>query len=103
MTDFDIDIDTNNISSEIAYSKVEGDSNDKNNWKQKLEDVTKFVQSSTEYGANKEGYGFFEKDKKLKGQKVTKMGLDPLVFIVVSLGVILATSVAIIVLKPKKA
>lgn len=103
MNNFDIDINTNNISSDIAYSNSEGDENGKKGWQETLEKVTDAVASITDYGANKEGVGFYEQDKKLQGQKVTKLGLDPLVFIVVSVGVIIGTSVAIIMLNRKSA
>lgn len=102
MSNFDIDINTNDISSDISYSNTEGENDNKKNWKDKLEDVTQFVQSATGYGANKEGVGFYEQDKKLTGQRVTKLGLDPLVFIVVSVGVLIGTSVAILMLNRKK-
>lgn len=102
MKNFDIDIKTNNISSDIAYySNSEGDEKDKKNWQETLQKVTDVVASVTDYGANKEGVGFYEQDKKLKGKKVTKLGLDPLVFIVVSVGVLIGTSITILMLKRK--
>lgn len=102
MSNFDIDINTNNISSDIAYSNATGDEKEKKDWKETLQNVTDIVASATDYGANKEGVGFYEQDKKLQGTKVTKLGLDPLVFIVVSVGVIIGTSIAIIMLNRKR-
>lgn len=103
MSNFDIDINTNDISSDISYSGVDGDSPEKKDWKDKLEQATQFVQSASGYGASKQGIGFYEQNKRLQGTKVTKFGLDPLVFIVVSFGVILGTGITILMLNKKKA
>lgn len=105
MSNFDIDVNTNHISSDIAYSNMEYaslDGENKKDWKDTLQNVTQLVQSATGYGANKEGIGYYEQDKQQRGTKVTKLGLDPLVFIVVSVGVLIGTSVAIVMLNRKK-
>jgi hypothetical protein len=60
------------------------------------------IKSFTEYGADKEGYGYYEKYKDPTGKKKKILGLDPLVFIAVSLGLIIASGIAIVLLKPKK-
>jgi len=100
MKEFDLDVNTNNVNSEIKYSSITND--DKPKWQQKLEDITKKFTTATTYGANKEGVGYYEGNKEPRGVKVTKFGLDPLVFIVLSLGVVIASGVAISVISKKQ-
>jgi hypothetical protein len=60
------------------------------------------IKSFTEFGADKEGYGYYEKYKDPTGKKKRVLGLDPLVFIVISFGLIIASGVTIVMLKQKK-
>lgn len=122
MKNFDIDITDSNldISSfegeslksttdiKVTANTVQKNEENKTETKSKggfIEGATAYqdlIKSFTEYGADKEGYGYYEKYKDPKGNKKKILGLDPLVFIAVSFGLILASGIAIVVLKPKK-
>lgn len=85
--------DGNSESSESTYVKPK--------WQQTFDNLTKGVQTATGYGANKHGIGLKEKDIAPKGKRVTKFGVDPLVFIAISLGLVIASGVAIVVISKK--
>jgi len=75
----------------------------KPSWQQALQSYQQTVKDYTDYGADKSGYGYYEKFRDPQGERKRILGLDPLVFIAVSIGLIIASGIAIVVLKPKGA
>jgi hypothetical protein len=131
MENFDLDINNNGIRTEIGVpakiirmkinSNFEGeetisDTSDKSiekekvdkqpkekAWYEKLSDVTKTFKGLTTYGANKQGYNITEKGVDPKGTRVKILGLDPFVFVAISLTLVIASGIAIVVISKKQA
>jgi len=98
MNYFDLDSQTEDLS----FSSADANEKDLPKWVQSIENVAQGVSKLTDYGASSEGVGLYEKEPEKKGEKTKKFGLDPLVFIGVSFALIIATTVAVIVISRKQ-
>ena len=87
---------------EVEKSKVDKKPKEKA-WYEKLSDITKTFKGLTTYGANKQGYNITEEGLDPKGTRVKILGLDPFVFVAVSLTLVIASSIAIVVISKKQA
>ncbi len=91
-----------NPDKEVEKSKVDKKPKEKA-WYEKLSDITKTFKDLTTYGANKQGYNITEEGLDPKGTRVKILGLDPFVFVAVSLTLVIASSIAIVVISKKQA
>lgn len=94
---------TPNAPPQKQTSNTNKTTSEKPSWIKGAESYQDLVKSFTEYGADKSGYGYYEKFQDPQGQRKRILGLDPLVFVAVSLGLVVASAIVIVYLKPKGA
>ena len=86
----------------VSRTKSTSNTTDKPAWVKGAESYQDLVRSFTDYGADKSGYGYYEKYSDPQGRRKRILGLEPFTFVAVSLVLIIASGIAIVYLKPKK-
>lgn len=112
MEEFDVQINMNGVENELnsnfvdlsRYEQFEGETtdvkeDDKTNWIDTLNDLTKTFKGLTGYQTNEQVKAKREKELAERGTKYRVLGMNPFVAIAVSLVVIIGGSVAITKIK----
>ena len=97
---------TENPSEVVSTNKTEKKSDKtvkEKSWYEKLSDATNTFKGLTGYGANQKGYNITEKGVDPKGTKVRILGLEPLIFVTVSLTLVIIAGIGIGVISRKQA